>query len=159
MNSQDHTPKSAFGFEVAEDSPGFLLWQTTTLWQRLIKKALENYDISHMQFVIMATLLWFEEHQENPTQTTIARLSKIDEMTVSKSLKKLSRDGYVNRQESPKDSRAKCVLLTSTGKKLVINLIPIVEEIDTSFFGIIGKDDQKILIQIFNKLIEERDLK
>jgi hypothetical protein len=33
--------KSAFGFEVPEASPGFLLWQTTTAWQRLIKKMLD----------------------------------------------------------------------------------------------------------------------
>ena len=75
-------PKSAFGFEAPEDSPGFLLWQTTITWQRLIKKALEAHDVSHAQFVVMAVLLWFEEHQEDPTQIAIARLSKLDQMTV-----------------------------------------------------------------------------
>lgn len=49
-----------FGFAKPEDSPGFLLWQTTIIWQRRIKKALESHDISHAQFVIMAILLWFE---------------------------------------------------------------------------------------------------
>ncbi len=32
---------SVFGFEQPEHSPGFLLWQTTITWQRLIKKALD----------------------------------------------------------------------------------------------------------------------
>ncbi len=45
-----------FGFDAPEDSPGFLLWQTTISWQRMIKKALEPHDISHAQFVIMAIL-------------------------------------------------------------------------------------------------------
>lgn len=36
-----------FGFDKPADSPGFLLWQTTITWQRLIKDALEPYDISH----------------------------------------------------------------------------------------------------------------
>jgi len=44
---------------MAEDSPGLLLWQTTIFWQRMIKKALEPYGISHAQFVIMVILLWW----------------------------------------------------------------------------------------------------
>jgi MarR family transcriptional regulator, organic hydroperoxide resistance regulator len=45
-----------FGFDRPEDSHGFLLWQTTMIWQRQIKQALEPYNISHAQFVIMATV-------------------------------------------------------------------------------------------------------
>ena len=157
LNAQDPIPESAFGFEAAEDSPGFLLWQTTITWQRLIKKALDGYDISHMQFVIMASLLWFEEHQEFPTQATISRLSKIDEMTVSKSLRKLAMQGYVSRQESSKDTRAKCVSLTSIGRELTAKLIPIVEGIDRSFFNAVAKDDQRELIQILGKIIQENN--
>src|SRR5579862_5148053 len=80
---------SVFGFDKPEHSPGFLLWQTTVTWQRLIKNALDPYDISHAQFVVLAVTLWFEEKKQNPTQILIARLSKLDKMTVSKSLKKL----------------------------------------------------------------------
>lgn len=152
MNSQDPVLRSVFGFDAPEDSPGFLLWQTTLTWQRLIKKDLEKHDISHMQFVIMATLLWFEEHHETPTQATISRLSKIDEMTVSKSLKKLTTLGYTSREESPEDTRAKNVHLTIQGKEFISKLIPIVEKIDASFFNILTPSEQEALLQIFNKL-------
>ena len=84
-----------FGFDKPEDSPGFLLWQTTMVWQRQIKRALESYDISHPQFVIMATLMWFEAHHYDTTQILIVNWSKLDKMTVSKSLKKLVALGYV----------------------------------------------------------------
>lgn len=146
---------SAFGFEAPEDSPGFLLWQTTITWQRLIKKALDVYEISHAQFVIMAILLWFEEHHEEPTQIAIARLSKLDKMTVSKSLKKLVVEGYIRREESQKDTRAKWVYLTPKGKELAAKLVPIVERIDGEFFGKTPRSDQQILIQILGKLMEE----
>lgn len=147
--------KSAFGFEAPEDSPGFLLWQTTITWQRLIKKALEAYDISHAQFVVMAVLLWFEEHQQDPTQIAIARLSKLDQMTVSKSLKKLIAQGYIKREESQKDTRAKWVYLSPTGKELVSKLIPLVEGIDAEFFGKVSLTDQQNLIQILGNLMVE----
>lgn len=118
-----------FGFEKPEDSPGFLLWQTTITWQRHIKKALATYDITHPQFVIMALLLWLEAHRYDTTQTLIANWSKLDKMTVSTSLKKLVVRGYVHRMEHETDTRAKSVSLTSKGKDLARKLIPIVERI------------------------------
>lgn len=144
--------KLPFGFDKPEDSPGFLLWQTTMVWQRQIKKALEVYDISHSQFVIMATLLWFEAHGYDTTQILIVNWSKLDKMTVSKSLKKLVAMGLVNRIEHETDTRAKSVSLTYNGKKLVHKLVPIVEGIDGGFFGKIPELEQKSLIKILNKL-------
>ena len=145
--------KSAFGFEAPEDSPGFLLWQTTVTWQRLIKKALDNHGISHPQFVIMAVALWLEEHHQDPTQVAIARLSKLDKMTVSTSLKKLVSQGYISRKESQKDTRAKWVHLTPQGKNFISKLIPIVEKIDADFFGKVSQRDQQSLIQILGNLM------
>lgn len=144
-----------FGFDKPEDSPGFLLWQTTMIWQRQIKKALELYDISHPQFVIMATLMWFEAHHCDTTQILIVNWSKLDKMTVSKSLKKLVALGHVNRSAHEIDTRAKSVSLTEKGKEMVRTLIPIVEGIDSIFFGKASYNDQKTLIQILAKLISD----
>lgn len=142
-----------FGFERPEDSPGFLLWQTTMLWQRRIKKALENHALSHAQFVIMATLLWFEFHQYDTTQTLIVNWTKLDKMTVSKSLKKLVTLKLVRRIEHETDTRAKSVSLSDKGKALVRKLVPVVEKIDAEFFGSIPVSGQQVLIQTLGKLI------
>jgi DNA-binding MarR family transcriptional regulator len=146
-------PDLPFGFDKPEDSPGFLLWQTTIIWQRQIKRALETYDISHPQFVIMATLMWFEAHHYDTTQINIVNWSKLDKMTVSKSLKKLAALGYVNRIEHETDTRAKNVSLTGKGKKMVRLLVPIVERIDSTFFSNASHKEQKNLVQILAKLI------
>jgi DNA-binding MarR family transcriptional regulator len=144
-----------FGFDKPEDSPGFLLWQTTMIWQRQIKKALEAYDISHAQFVIMATLLWFDAHDDDTTQVSIVNWTKLDKMTVSKSLKKLVEMKYVKRHEHEKDTRAKSVSLTKKGSELVQKLIPIVEEVDHTFFGKATGPEQKGLIQTLNRLLND----
>jgi DNA-binding MarR family transcriptional regulator len=141
-----------FGFDKPEDSPGFLLWQTTMIWQRQIKKALEAYDVSHPQFVIMATLMWFEAHSYDTTQILISNWSKLDKMTVSQSLKKLVALGYVNRIEHETDTRAKSVSLTPKGKERVRTLVPIVEKIDSLFFGKASSQEQKSIIHILGKL-------
>ena len=150
-------PNLPFGFEKPEDSPGFLLWQTTLMWQRRIKKALEEYDISHPQFVIMATLLWFGAHHYDTTQISIAQWTKLDKMTVSKSLLKLSILGLVRRMEHAQDTRAKSVVLTEKGIHLVRKLVPIVEQIDQDFFGKATTTQQQALIAILGKLTAESD--
>ncbi len=134
-----------FGFDAPEESPGFLLWQTTIIWQRQIKKALEVYDVSHAQFVIMATLMWFDAHNHNTNQILIVNQTKLDKMTVSKSLKKLVTIGFVNRIEHETDTRAKSVSLTEKGKEMVRRLVPIVEAIDRVFLATHRIKSKKIL--------------
>lgn len=146
--------KTVFGFERPEDSPGFLLWQTTVAWQRLIKKELDHYDISHAQFVIMALLMWFHENKKDASQIQIARASKLDKMTVSKSLKKLVALGLVTRTESVEDTRAKIVFLTAKGKALISELVPVVEKVDHGFFSSLTKAELKGLISVLHKLAE-----
>jgi DNA-binding MarR family transcriptional regulator len=146
-------PDLPFGFERPEDSPGFLLWQTTMIWQRLIKKALEPFDISHAQFVILATVLWFHAHQHETTQINIIEWTNLDKMTVSKSLKKLVLMKLVERSEHKQDTRAKIVSLTKKGRALTSKLVTIVENIDRQYFERLSKLEQNKLNQILNHLI------
>lgn len=140
-----------FGFDAPEHSPGFLLWQTTITWQRLIKKALEKDNLSHAQFVIMALLLWFDQ-KADITQIDLAKLSKLDKMTISKSLKKPTQYELVERREHKIDTRTKNVYLTSVSKQLTRKLVPLIEKIDARFFGQIPPQDQHALIKTLQKL-------
>jgi len=144
--------KSAFGFKRPEDSPGFLLWQTTITWQRLIKTALEPFDISHAQFVILAILLWHHEHKLKVTQMVLVKGSKLDKMTVSKALQKLGRQGYITRQEDNQDTRAKMVILTPQGEVLATKLVAIVESIDQQFFSSLAQAKQQHLTKLLANL-------
>ena len=143
---------STFGFDTPEESPGFLLWQTTIIWQRRIKNALESYGISHSQFVIMALLLWCEETNLEPIQSFIVNKTKLDKMTVSKALKKLVTEEMVKRNEHSHDTRAKLVCLTKKGKTLIKKIVPIVEGVDQKFFDVINKENQKTLINFLRRL-------
>lgn len=148
-------PKLPFGFEQPEDSPGFLLWQTTVIWQRCIKKALEPYHISHPQFVLMALLLWISHHsQETPNQITLVKLSKLDKMTVSQALKKLVIQNLVERAEHVNDTRAKGVWLTEKGEALVQQLVPVVEKIDAEFFSPLYSEQQQSLCHFLQTLTQ-----
>jgi DNA-binding MarR family transcriptional regulator len=140
--------KSSFGFKRPEDSPGFLLWQVTMIWQRAIKSALEPYNITHPQFVIMALLLWFSEQKIEPIQSMIIEKSKLDKMTVSGSIKKLVQLELLQRKESKDDTRAKTVKLATKGKVLMRKLVSIIEGVDDEFFAILDASDRQKLTHL-----------
>lgn len=150
--------KNTFSVDKPEDSLGLLLWQTTILWQRQIRDFLEPHDITHPQFVIMAILLWHDEHEEVINQVTIVNMSKLDKMTVSASLKKLVAEGYVKREENKLDTRSKSVSLTLSGKDFIRQLVPQIERIDAEFFGKLKLGDQKELAQLLVALIEHQGI-
>ena len=137
---------------IDKQSSGFLLWQVTTLWQREIKSALEPLGLSHSGFVLLASLLWFEEQDIVVTQTTLIEHTKLDKMTVSKSLKGLEKSGFVVRMENEQDTRAKTILLSDEGRLLAIESVKIVEGVDVSFFSAVTAKERDVLNGIFLKL-------
>jgi MarR family transcriptional regulator, organic hydroperoxide resistance regulator len=136
MKSADNT----FSVEKAEESSGFLLWQVTALWQRAIKKALEPFGITHSQFVLLASIHWLTLHKQEVTQIGLSSHTKIDPMTTSTVLRTLQQKGLLQRQEHATDTRAKTVVLTDAGKKLVKKAVVAVEKFDHDFFAELGTD-------------------
>jgi len=141
-------PDKAFNVKKAEDSPGFLLWQVTTLWHRAIKKALDEIDLTHPQFVLLASLLWLSKTKESVTQIDLSHHSKIDPMTTSTIIKTLLRKGLVERQEHHTDTRAKRVTLTESGVEIARQAVEIINKVDIDFFKGLGKE-----IGIFNGML------
>jgi DNA-binding MarR family transcriptional regulator len=128
---------NTFSVEKPEESSGFLLWQVTNLWQREIKKALEQYSLTHSQFVLLASIHWLTLHKQEVTQVILSNHTKIDPMTTSTVLRTLQQKGFIQRQEHLKDTRAKTVVLTPEGKEIIKKAIITVEKFDTHFFSIL----------------------
>src|SRR5437879_8324255 len=153
MKSQDNP----FQFDKAEDSSGFLLWQVTNLWQREIKKALEKHGLTHSQFVLLASIHWLTLSKQNVTQILLSSHTKIDPMSTSTVLRILQEKGLLKRQEHETDTRAKTVLLTDKGIKLVSQAVKTVEQYDDEFFTPLAKqskDFNKKLASLLSRNIE-----
>ena len=132
MKHKDDT----FSVDKAEDSSGFLLWQVTNLWQREIKKSLEQYNLTHSQFVLMASTHWLTLHKQEVTQIVLSSHTKIDPMTTSTVLRTLQKKGLLQRQEHSTDTRAKTVALTEQGKQIIKKAVVTVEKFDKKFFAL-----------------------
>jgi DNA-binding MarR family transcriptional regulator len=117
-----------------EDSPGFLLWHVTLRWQRDIAAALAPLDLTHVQFVLLATTWWLNSHGQDPNQLAVARQAGTDVKMTSQVLRKLEDKGLVKREIDPGDTRARRLRVTARGAKLAQRAIAVVEEADTAFF-------------------------
>ena len=117
-----------------DDSPGFLLWHVTLRWQRDIAAALAPLDLTHVQFVLLATTWWLNSHGEDPNQLTLARQAGTDVKMTSQVLRKLESKGLIRRDVDTTDTRAKRLHVTDRGATLAAQAIAAVESADARFF-------------------------
>ncbi len=117
-------------------SLGFLLGHATLRWQRLIVAALRPFDLTHVQFVLLAVLWWFVTVVgERPSQRALAEQAGTDPMMTSQVVRALERKGLLVRRQDPADSRALQLELTPAGKRLAVKAIAVVEAADAEFFA------------------------
>ena len=124
-----------FQFKSPNDSPGYLLGQLTTLWQRKLKKVLDPLNLTQTQFVLLAALGWLLKKNDVVTQVEIAIQSNADRMMVSKVLRTLEEKKFISRQEHPTDTRAKIIKLTNEGATVLQKALTTVENADIEFFS------------------------
>lgn len=117
-----------------EESPGFLLWHVTLRWQRMIAAALAPLDLTHVQFVLLATAWWLNSRGEDPNQLTLATQAGTDVKMTSEVLRKLEAKGLIVRTVDAADTRAKKLRVTDRGAERAIQAVAVVEAADAAFF-------------------------
>lgn len=138
-------------FEGPERSPGFLLWQVSTTWRRSIEATLQRLDLTHPQFVVLATLGWLTKSGEPVTQVAVGKMAGLDPNTTSQIIRGLEQKELIIREQS-EDSRAKNPFLTKKGKAILQKALPAVEEEDARFFNSLNSEEIQQLINLFHKL-------
>lgn len=150
--------KIEFIFKTPEVSPGYLLNQLHLIWQRKVKNVLDPLNLTHTQFVLLASIAWLTNKKDDLTQVELAAANNYDRMMVSKVLRTLQSKNLIERREHSTDTRAKVVTLTSNGKKLLQTALTKVERMDIDFFENLGNN-----IESFNsnmqRLIEKNGAK
>lgn len=146
--------KKTTRFKGPEQSPGFLLWQVSTLWRRQVETALATLELTHPQFVLLASLGWLARQGKNVTQVELARHCGTDITMTSQVLRALERKGLIERKQREGDDRSKFPYLTPNGVKLVEKAIPLVEAVDADFFKKLGRNKAQYikLLQVLNKI-------
>jgi len=127
----------------SEKSTGLLFMRVYNKWHSMIKKELKKMNLTHPQFVVLASLAYLSQDSNEVTQVMISKLSGIDVMTVSQILNLLEKNDFVKRKEHSRDTRAKAVILNKKGEEILQKAVPLVEQIDEIFFEKLDTDEEQ----------------
>jgi DNA-binding MarR family transcriptional regulator len=137
--------------DAPEQSPGFLLWQISISWRTAIESVLKPMNLTHPQFVVLATLGWLTQNGERVTQAAVGKMAKLDPNTISQILRGLELKKWIKRKQSA-DVRAKNPELTSKGAEFLAKALPAVEKADAQFFKKLNTQEVRNMMEIFEKL-------
>ena len=115
-----------------------MLWRVTLAWQRAMRDALAPHDLTHVQFVLLASTWWLDDHGGPPSQRQLAEHAGTDPMMTSQVVRKLADKGLVDRRPDPDDSRARLVEPTAEGRAVLATALRDVEAADVAYFGRLG---------------------
>ncbi|MEI9418079.1 MarR family winged helix-turn-helix transcriptional regulator [Mesorhizobium sp. Cs1321R2N1] len=134
------------------ESPGLLLWRTTMRWQRVMTAALAPLDLTHVQFVLLASAMWLGRNGEPPNQVQLAAQAGTEVKMTSDVVARLEVKGLIAREADPRDSRAKVIRVTAAGVAAAQQAIVAVEAADAAFFEPV---DEAQLVGLLRQLAGE----
>ncbi|NEI69625.1 MarR family transcriptional regulator [Rhizobium lusitanum] len=134
------------------ESPGLLLWRTTMRWQRVMTAALAPLDLTHVQFVLLASAMWLGRNGQPPNQVQLAAQAGTEVKMTSDVVARLEAKGLIARETDPHDSRAKVIRVTASGAAAAQRAIMAVEAADAEFFEPV---DETQLVELLRQLAGE----
>lgn len=136
-------------------SVGLQFWVVYSQWHSKVLERLKPFNLTHTQFVILTTILWCRENSELVTQSSIATITGLDKMTVSKSIGQLVSTDVVTKQKNQHDTRSYALSLSDKGEKLAMKSLQLIEDLDADFFGVVGEKKKAIFQQL---LLDYREI-
>jgi len=126
-------------------------------WQRRLEKALEPVGLTHLHFILLATIDWLERAGEVPSQARLANFTLFDRVMISKVLSLLVQKGLIMRDAHPTVAKAKRVDLTTAGRHALARARPLWAETEARYFGQIGAERMTVLGELLDQLLENGD--
>ena len=132
-----------------ESSPMMLIRDVNKLCDMLIRsRSDDNLQDS------FRNLLFHLNFSNGCTQLTLANLTHLKAPTVSVTLQKMEKEGYVTRRPNADDLRQTLVFITDKGKEYNERIYSAVKTIDTEIFDGVSEEDQQKICSVLNKVID-----
>ncbi len=118
---------------------GFLIHDVSRLRRTVVDKALRPIGVTRSQWWVLANL---SRHGGGGTmQTELAKVMDVGKVTLGGLIDRLESAGLVKRQADPEDRRAKRVVMTPKGTKLLADIQSIAKDVNDRIMNGIPKND------------------
>lgn len=123
-------------------SPIFYLMRVTYNYKKNIRRLLLDFDLTQTQLVLLGSLMMYTRGGKVVTQIDLADHLKADKMMVSKVLRTLEKKGFIIRENHPEDGRAKSLVVTEKGLKIIEATLKVVTKFNEEFFSVLDNQDE-----------------
>jgi MarR family transcriptional regulator for hemolysin len=118
---------------------GFLIHDVSRLRRTVVDKALRPMGITRSQWWVLANLS--RHNGQGMMQTELAKVMDVGKVTLGGLIDRLEAGGLVKRQPDPTDRRAKRVVMTPKGTKLLADIQSIATKVNDQILNGIGRND------------------
>ena len=118
---------------------GFLIHDVSRLRRTVVDKALRPIGVTRSQWWVLANLS--RHGGEGTMQTELAKVMDVGKVTLGGLIDRLENAGLVKRQADPEDRRAKRVVMTPKGTKLLADIQEIAFDVNSRIMAGIAKND------------------
>ncbi|MGP4042038.1 MarR family winged helix-turn-helix transcriptional regulator [Gracilibacillus sp. D59] len=129
-----------------------LYHQKLRLFQNELNITLKKFGLFQSQWMILYTLY----QRGNMTQTEIWQYLKVEAPTITRTLVRMEKSGWVERKIGT-DKRERVVTLTGKAKSTYPDIIEAVKQTEEMFLKRLSEEEKVALQQLLEKLSIERD--
>jgi DNA-binding MarR family transcriptional regulator len=131
-------------------SAGFLANHMARLFASALQKRIEPLGIAPAQFMVLLEL-WEED---GLTQRDLVARLAVEQATMANTLKRMERDGLIQRRPSETDKRARIILLSDTARALRQDAVKGASEVNAKALAKLEPGEQQELIRLMRKVVE-----
>lgn len=129
--------------------PGHQVRRLQQVAVALFAEALHPWDITPVQYAVLATLEW----HATISQTTLSALIAYDRATIGGVIDRLNAKGWLSRTLDPDDRRLRLLKLTPTGIDVLKHLHPLVQAVQERFLAPLAADERRRFEALCLKLL------
>ncbi|MCJ8314080.1 MAG: winged helix-turn-helix transcriptional regulator [Saccharospirillaceae bacterium] len=124
--------------------------KSSRLITQFYEERLSTLDLKVGQFSILRATFF----KGSTTNKELQDILVIDQTTLTRNLKPLIRDGYLQLQPDPEDGRIKNISLSKSGKKLYLKALPIWEQTQKEVLNKIGNKQAQAVLDMSNTFVD-----
>ncbi len=144
-------------FDPPGAAAGALVWRLATRWRVAVDRALVPLDLTHAQYVLLATLDGLDRAGRQPSQRELADETGLEALYVSKLARTLEAKGSLARRRDPHDTRAVRLTLTQPGRDSTRAAMRTVQELLERLLAPFGGRDSDRSAALVRDLVELLD--
>jgi MarR family transcriptional regulator, temperature-dependent positive regulator of motility len=121
--------------------------QSTQVFQAQMQAA--GFDLTSVQFAALDAIA----QQPGIDQATLAATISFDRATIGGVIDRLESKGFVQREISEQDRRARLLTLMPEGKRLLVTCRPVVEALQADILGSLSAKERTAFVVLANKAL------